>query len=217
MKKALILIIAGICLFQFSAISQKTLVGLCAGVTSSNMYGHVGGNDRRGDARAGFTLGMVLDAPIGKTKFSFQPGLHYVQKGMFTSKTPDVKEAVALRYADLHLNFVYYTKGTKSTRLYFGLGPSIGFNLPSKTVVITEDQRQETTISFGKEITDSYRGIDWGANGIIGVRFSCNVTFAVNYTFGLRNQLPDPGGDDILRNGCLGFRLGYFFPNGPRK
>src|SRR4030095_15301092 len=104
----------------------------------------------------------------------FQPGIHYIQKGAFTSKTAAVKEAVALRYAELMLNFIRYTKGT-STRLFFGLGPAIAFNLPSKTVVITEDARQETTITFGKETTDSYRGVDIGANGLLGIRFKCGL------------------------------------------
>jgi hypothetical protein len=216
MKKALILLIAGIYLFQLNAYAQKTLVGLTGGVTSSNIYGHVGGLDRRGDPRAGYTLGMLLEAPIGKTKWSFQPGLHYMQKGMYTSKTSTVKNAVALRYAEFHFNFVHYTKG-KANRMYFGLGPTLGLNLPSKTVVITDNSRTATSISFGKEGSDTYRGADWGANGIIGVRFKNNITFAVNYTFGLRNLLPVAGEDDVLRNGCLGFRLGYFFKNATKK
>ena len=131
MKKALILIIAGVCLLQINGLSQKTEVGITGGITFSNMYGKKGGVDTRGDARTGFTVGMLVDAPIGKTNWSFQPGIHYVQKGAFTSKTSTTKQAIALRYAEFLVNFVHYTKG-KATRLYFGLGPSLGLNLPSK-------------------------------------------------------------------------------------
>ena len=216
MKKALILIIAGICLFQLKGLSQKSVVGITGGVGVSNIYGHIGGNDTRGDSRAGFTLGMVLDAPIGKTLWSFQPGLHYVQKGDYESKTSSTKVAAALRYAEFDLNFVHYTKG--ATRFYFGIGPYVGLNLPSKMVTITDASRIETSISFGKEGADKFRGVDFGANGIIGMRFKSNITFAINYAFGIRNLIPQPeGNDDVLRNGYLGFRLGYFFKNAPKK
>ena len=212
MKKALILIIAGVCLLQINGLSQKTQVGLVGGITFSNLNGKMGGLDIHNDGRAGMTVGMIVDAPIGKSGFNFQPGLHYVQKGAYTSKTSTTKEAVALRYAELVLNFIHYTKSS-SAKLYFGLGPAIAFNLPSKKVVITEDARQETTITFGKELTDSYRGVDIGANGLMGIRFKCGLIAAVNYTYGLRNLIPNPSGDDVVRNGCASIRIGYLFRN----
>lgn len=213
MKKALILFLAGVCLFQINGLSQKTQVGLTAGATFSNIYGHISALDTRGDSRAGFTLGMLVDAPIGKTRWSFQPGLHYMQKGKTSDKTPNSHLATALRYAEFDLNFVHYTKG--ANKLFFGAGPYLGLNLPSKTVLVTDESRIETNLLLGNEASDSYRGVDYGANGIIGVRFKCNVTFSANYAFGMRNLIPKPNqaGDDILRNGCLGFRLGYIFKN----
>jgi len=215
MKKALILIIAGVCLLQINGLSQKTQVGLTGGITFSNLNGQMGGQDLHNDGRAGMTLGMIVDAPIGKSGFNFQPGIHYVQKGAFTTKTATVKEAVALRYAELILNFIHYSKGS-STRLYFGLGPAIAMNLPSKKVVITEDSRQETTITFGKDVGDSYLGLDYGVNALMGLRFKCGMIASVSYTLGLRNLLPEPSGDDALRNGYIGIRLGYIFKNAPK-
>ena len=215
MKKALILIIAGLCLFQITGFSQNTRVGITGGATWSNVYGQINGLDQRGEARMGFTLGMIVDAPIGKTKWAFQPGLHYMQKGFVTDKTPTSKTAIALRYAEFDFNFVHYTKG--ATALFFGAGPYLGLNLPSKTVVITDDARLESNLTFGKEETDTYRGVDYGANGIIGLRTKCNFYFAVNYAFGIRNIIPNPAPDDHLRNGCAGVRIGYIFPNSPAK
>src|SRR5690242_9030103 len=132
MKKALILIIAGLCLIQIKGLSQKTQVGLTGGATNSNINGRMNGGDTHNDGRWGFTVGMIVDAPIGKTLWSFQPGVHYVQKGTFTSKSNNSSVADALRYAEFQLNFVHYTKSAK-TKLYFGLGPAIALNLPSKT------------------------------------------------------------------------------------
>jgi hypothetical protein len=212
MKKALILIIAGVCLLQINGLSQKTQVGLVGGITFSNLNGKMGGLDIHNDGRAGMTVGMIVDAPIGKSGFNFQPGLHYVQKGAYTSKTSTTKEAVALRYAELVLNFIHYTKSS-SAKLYFGLGPAIAFNLPSKKVSISDNTRSETTITFGKELTDSYRGVDFGVNGLLGSRFKCGLIASISYTYGVRNLIPIPSGDDAIRNGCAAIRLGYIFKN----
>ena len=218
MKKVVFLFLTTACLFQLSGLAQKAQVGITAGTSFANIYGNLNGQDNRGKPRAGFTTGLIVDAPIGKSNFSFQPGIHYVQKGKYTVKTDAVKEADALRYADLVLNFVHYTKGSK-TRLFFGLGPQLGFNLPSKKVKIEDDKRSELrSISFGKTVANDYRGIDYGVNGLMGLRFSKGVYFSVNYTFGLRNIVPAPSGDDKLRNGYIGVRLGYLFPaNQPEK
>lgn len=213
MKKVIFFFLTAVCLFQFRGIAQKSQVGITTGVTSSNIYGNKGGIDTRYDARAGYTVGLVVESPIGKSKFAFQPGIHYVQKGGYTVNDAVSKEADALRYADVVFNFVHYTKGS-GVRLYFGLGPQIGLNLPSKKVKIVDGKINELrSISFGKTVADDYRGIDWGINGLAGLRFKNGIFFSVNYDFGLRNIIPVPSGDDRLRNASLGFRLGYFFPN----
>ncbi len=211
MKKALILIIAGICSFQINGFSQKTQVGLTGGITSSNIYGNKNGLDQRGDSRTGMTLGMFVDAPIGKTRWAFQPSLNYMQKGKNDQINPDTKNATALRYAELDLNFVHYTKG--ANKLFFGAGPYLALNLPSKTVLITPGNRIETTLLLGKDPSNTYKGADYGANGIIGVRMKCGFVLTANYSLGLRNMIPKPSGDDVLRNGTLGFRIGYIFKN----
>jgi outer membrane protein OmpA-like peptidoglycan-associated protein len=216
MKKVLFLFITASCLFQIQGFSQKAQVGIAGGASVSNVYGRLGGLDNRGDSRTGFTAGLVVDAPIKKSNISFQPGIHYVQKGKYTLKTEAVKEADALRYADLLLNFVAYIGKPGKTRLFIGLGPQLGFNLPSKKIREEDGVKSELrSINFGNTAAADYRGIDYGANGLLGIRFRSDIFFSVNYTFGLRNLIPEVlvNGDDHLRNGSLGFRLGYFFKN----
>ena len=218
MKKVLFLFITAACLIQINAFAQKSQVGITGGISASNIYGQVGGVDKRGDVRTGLTIGMLVDAPIGKTNFSFQPGIHYVQKGTYTTKTEILKEADLLRYADLIANFVYYLGSKDKNRLYVGLGPQIGFNLPSKKIRIQNDERTEVrNIAFGDTEFDDYQDLDFGVNALAGVRFKKGIIFSVNYTFGIRNIIPVPKGDDHLRNGSLGVRLGYFFSNTPRE
>jgi hypothetical protein len=218
MKKVLFLFIIAACLLQINAFAQKAQVGITGGITPSNIYGEVGGLDKRGDVRTGLTVGMLVDAPIGKTNFSFQPGIHYVQKGTYTNKTNTVKEADLLRYADLIANFVYYLGGKDKNRLYFGLGPQIGFTLPSKKIKIEDGETTEVrNIAFGDTEFDDYNNLDYGANVLAGVRFKNGIIFSVNYTFGLSNIMPTPTGDDHLRNGSAGIRIGYFFSNTPKE
>ena len=191
MKKVLFLFITAACLFQINALAQKAQVGLASGVSVSNVYGRAGGLDTRGEARLGFTGGLLVDAPLGKSNISFQPGIHYVQKGGYTTKTEILKEADALRYADLVLNFIHHIGNKNKTRLFLGLGPQIGFELPSKKIKIENDERTEVrNIAFGKGILDDFRGLDYGANFLMGLRFKNGMFFAVNYTLGLRNQDP---------------------------
>jgi hypothetical protein len=216
MKKVLLLFITAAYLLPISSYAQKAKVGLTGGVSVTNVYGNLNNMDTRGEARAGYTAGLVVDAPIGKSNFSFQPGIHYVQKGKFTLKNEAVREADALRYADLILNFILHAGKRQGAHIIFGLGPQLGFNLPSKKISVEDNERRELrSITFGNTAANDYRGIDWGANGLVGVMINKCLGISVNYTFGIRNLVPEEriNGDDHLRNGATGIRVTYFFPN----
>lgn len=222
MKKVLFLLAVAVLFFQASGFSQKTRVGVTAGITNSNMYGTVGGATFKGNPKAGVTVGMLLESPIGKTKFSFQPAVSYVQKGYVISETNAAKSWAALRYVDLDFNFLLNSKG--KTTFYFGLGPSVGFDLPSSFVTKTnnatainpdpspEFSRAATKIKFGDEPLDNFRGLDFGINGMAGFRLAKGFSLSVNYNFGLRN-IATKGTPDELSNGYVGVRLGYLFKN----
>lgn len=223
MKKVLFLLAVAVFFLQAPGFAQKSRVGITAGITTANMYGHVGGKDLRDAGKTGITAGLILETPICKSRWSFQPGLHYTQKGRILTETSDVKSWLALRYADLHLNFLYNSKG--KTTFFIGGGPTLGMDLPSykrtKTSNATasnlnpdpEFSISETKIKFGKDKLDDLRGLDYGVNIMIGFRMRKGYYFAINNTFGLRNIAPNNGTDDRIRNGCLGFRIGYLFNN----
>ncbi|MBL7745841.1 MAG: outer membrane beta-barrel protein [Chitinophagaceae bacterium] len=222
MKKILFLLAVAVFFLQASGFSQKTRVGITAGITTANMYGTVNDKTLKDDSKTGITAGLIVDAPIGKSRFSFQPGVHYTQKGRTLAETGDDKSWLALRYADVHLNFLYNSKG--KTTFFVGLGPSVGLDLPSYRVTKTsnataanldpdpEFSRSETKIKFGKDKLDDLKGLDYGFNMLGGFRTRKGYYFALNYTFGLRNIAANESGDDI-KNGCFGFRIGYLFNN----
>ena len=207
MKKTIFILLAA-CFFQ-AAIAQKSRVGITGGVTTSNIYDNIEGNDKT-DAKWGSTFGLILEAPLCG-KFSFQPGAHYVQKGAIISETSEEKISIALRYAELHCNFLYNTKG-KDGGIFAGLGPVLSFAMPSKRVTDNDEGTSEQALSFGNEPIDDLRGVDYGANGILGYRGKKGLLLAFNYTLGLRNINPG-GGEPKIKSGSFGIRLGYLFNN----
>lgn len=216
MKKSFVLLLAVVAGLSVSAQKSKARVGISGGMTTSNIYGRVGGFDTRGDVRLGYTAGMIVDAPIKGSKLTFQPGVHYVQKGMYTTKSDIYREAHAMRYADLLLNLVMKHGKEGKARFYWGVGPQVALNLPSKVVQWDNgDKKELRRISFGETALNDYQGIDYGANGLMGVELKNGITMSINYTLGLRNIYPDGKrvNDDRLRNGCFAVRVGYFFKN----
>lgn len=223
MKKTLFLLAVAVLSLQVSVFSQKTRVGVTAGITTSNMYGTISDKDIRDASKTGITVGFYVETPIGKSHFSFQPGVHYMQKGRVTEETEKVKSWVALRYADVNLDFLYNSKG--KTTFFFGLGPSIGLDLPSTFITRTNNStaannnpdpkysRSEKKVLFGKEVLDNYKGLDYGVHLQGGFRINKGLLFSLNYTFGLRNIASEGAPNDNIKNGAFAVRFGWLFKN----
>jgi hypothetical protein len=212
MKKAIFFLIIFSFSLSITGFSQKSRVGLSGGVTNSNMNRKVSGNEQTGKGLTGFMASMIIETPIAR-HLSFQPHLAYVRKGMRV-KTPPFTSAdtsIQLRYVDLPLNLIY-TTGKKMT-FYVGGGPCFSFNLPSQRVVEVGGAKSNTEIAFGEEAKSDFKGFDYGANILIGLRLLKGYFISVNYTQGLRNIMPIEKGDDKINNNYLGIQLGYLFNN----
>jgi|CXWL01.1.fsa_nt_gi hypothetical protein len=214
MKKIIFMLAASVFCFQIAGLSQ-TRVGLSAGVTSANMKGKV-----EGDRKGGLITSLVLDAPIGKSKnFCFHPSLSYVQKGI-VEPHPDgtliEKQYVALRYAELTTDFLYYIHGAKGGSFYIGAGPSVAFNIPSKKVSVTDGTKTARDINFGSTPENDFRGVDYGADFATGYRTKGGFFVSLNYNHGIRNLVTE-GTAGHLRNNYIGVQLGVFLNNGGAK
>jgi len=210
----IIVLFAAIITVQATAQAPKARVGVTGGVTIANLYGEYSGVNTDYSSKTGFTTGLIVDAPIGKSRFSFQPGLHYIQKGAVISETKDQKVSYALRYAELALNVMYKTPGTKGVQIIAGLGPSVDMNLPSKKVTkLSDDSKTEETLILGNEGAAVIKGIDWGLGGTAGLQFRNGAFITFNYTHGLRNLVPLENGNDAVRNSCMAIRLGWLIKN----
>jgi hypothetical protein len=212
MKKVFFILFVSVVCLQLPGLAQKSKVGFTAGISVSNMVDTFRVSQKSGSNLTGYTVGLVVEVPLGKSRFNFQPGLHFMQKGKVLEETDTKKTSVALRYADVDLNFVYTTKGTK-VKYFVGAGPSVGLNLPSKKVTILGKIKSEDNITFGNTGVENYKGIDYGVNFIGGFNLGCGFYTAASYTLGIRNIVSDKNSTNSIRNSCFALRFGYFFKN----
>jgi len=218
MKKAFLMFAVSVLFLQLT-YAQKTRAGVMGGATFSKMSGELGGNENGYQTKVGYTIGFLIDAPIN-AKFSFAPGLHYVQKGTLQrppAGTLITKSYIALRYAEFNANFIYKASGTKGN-FFAGAGPSIDMNLPSKKGTMIEKDKTETDIVFGKTIEKDLAGIDYGVNLLLGYRLNCGFFASVNYNRGFRDLRPvDASGPEQINNSYFGIQIGWLFQNKETK
>lgn len=212
MKKIFFILFVCIFCLQLPGFSQKSRVGVTGGMTISNMTDTFRVANKTGSSKYGFKLGMFMDIPLGKSRFTFQPGVDYVQKGKVLEKTKAKKTSIGLRYAELQLNFIYNTKGAKGN-FFAGAGPAFSFGLPSKQTTKIGSVRSSANISFGNDATDAYNGIDYGVNFTAGYKLKCGFFVAANYTLGIRNIVSNENSDNKVRNGCFGLSAGFLVNN----
>lgn len=220
MKKLIFIFSLFTICFSTAALSQKARVGVTGGLNFANLSRTIGGLDKDGDYRIGLIGGMLVDFPICKKgHISFQPDLRYTQKGAAEKLlTPVIENYTALRYAELAPNFVYNFNTKKGSTFYMGAGPYLSFPLPSKTVTHTAGSPNVLTdISFGNAVANDLKGVDYGADFVMGFRIKNGIFVSANYTQGARNLVPNdvldlPGkGNDKIKNISFGLRVGFLF------
>lgn len=211
MKKFLFSLVLFLLCLQYAGFSQKSRVGISAGAAFARMHSSEEEVNDLQSSSTGYTAGIFVETPLANN-FSFQPGLHYVQKGTKTEEDGD-GITIALRYAEMTFNFLYNTNGERGG-FFFGLGPTFSAHLPSK--IITESGGAETTsdLKFGNTDADDIRGFDYGANIIAGVKTTGGFVLSVNYTRGFRNLIPGDDEGQKLSNTVFAVKIGLLFKNG---
>ncbi|HMU44956.1 MAG TPA: porin family protein [Chitinophagaceae bacterium] len=213
MKRIFIILSLALFCLQIPGMAQKTRVGIEAGATIANLYGKIDGVTTDYNSKGGFTAGLLIDAPIGKSRFSFRPGVSYVQKGASVNKTVDQELIWATRYANFDMTFAYQTKGAKGVTILAGLGPSVSLNLPSKKITKTRDAKTEENLVMDKESPAEIKGIDYGATGFAGLQMKNGAFLTVSYNYGIRNLIPEKDPVDELRSGCVSIKIGILLRN----
>lgn len=206
--KKLLLLIAVFTIVKTQA--QKIRIGFTTGVAVANYKSKVDGNTESGNAKVGFTAGVLADIPVGN-HLSFQPALNFVQKGTKDEQTyGGVTEKIKLNIncIELPLNFLYNSRGKKGN-FFVGAGPSLAFALSGKAKYDDGTNKLSEKIKFGSGDEDFMKAVDLGANFIAGYAIQNGISFCLNYNAGLNNLFPHGSADGSLRSNYFGVRLGY--------
>ena len=213
MKKSFFIFTAFLFCFQISGMSQKSRVGVQGGFSVAHLNTTINGTKEDNHSLIGLTFGMLVDVPVSRN-IVFRPNLNYVQKGKWLHTGGGINRAKVtdeLRHAEMSLNFLYKISGGDGS-FYFGLGPSVDFNVPSKRITKKNQIKTTTDINFGNTNSENYRGFNYGANILAGVGLSKSLFLAANYNQGLRNLFTGTTKGKI-RSSYFGLQLGYLVKN----
>ncbi|HEY9046312.1 MAG TPA: porin family protein [Ohtaekwangia sp.] len=173
-----------------------------AGLSLSKIHG----NDASGtDSKAGLTLGVGFNLPLGEGAFSIQPELNYIQKGFKASEDGGT--------AKLNLNYLELPVLVKAsfgdvTKFYVNAGPSIAYGLSGKVSYEEGNMKFSSKVKFGdgdaEDIVYINNKIDLGVQFGGGVLIAGKVMVDVRYGLGL-TKLSD---DTEVKNGGFQFTVG---------
>jgi OOP family OmpA-OmpF porin len=204
----LLIIAAGI---GGSGVQAQVRLGILGGLHSSNIMetNSLPGWDtsvrKYLSARSGFELGIIVEVPLGRSGFYFQPALTYVTKGRQYSRNNDSiaalnsdtiynKSSVNLSYIEIPLDVTYKMALTGNGRnsFFVSAGPYVAFinggNTTTQSLTSNPEQFNSETdpVTVGKA-PDSYKTVDIGLNGKVGFELG-NIMLDLYYSRGLTNM-----------------------------
>lgn len=184
MKKSSVFVSA-LLLFVYGAKSQsrfavKTGLNL-ANQTKTISIPQVPGIQQNTKSLIGYQFGVVYKTILSKKLFlSAEPAFSVIGSSMTLLGSDGDSYATdeKLGYIELPLTFQYSLK-----KLYFGVGPSMGFKLFSKLSGF-ENRTFDIT---------SYKFIDAAGNFLVGYSLSKKIDLNARYSYGFMNIIKDPG------------------------
>lgn len=193
------------------AIQAQVRLGILGGLHSSNILetNSLPGWDTAVKnfmrSKSGFQLGFILEVPLGRSGFYFQPAITYITKGRqymrnddsITSVYTDTiynKSSVNLSYIEIPLDVTYKVALTPNGRnsLFFSAGPYVSFfnsgNVTTSSMTSTPDQynSESDPVAVGKA-PGAYKTVDIGLNGKVGFELG-NIMVDLYYSRGLTNM-----------------------------
>ena len=201
MKKIILAAFLAAGTFFTASAQSKTTFGVSAGVNFAKITASVDGVSGSGSSGSltSFSVGVFADAPLGQN-FSIQPGLYYTGKGAGSDDGSDAK--LKLNYLQVPVNFLYNAP-FGGGKFFVGAGPYIGIGLNAKAT----GEGESADLEFGTDV----KRTDFGATGLLGVRFDNGLLLKANYDLGLSNILPDNEVGVSSKNRVIGLSVGFTF------
>ena len=205
------------------SVNAQNRIGLQAGTTFSTYNEEFPNNtERKSDSKFGFTVGAVADVDFGN-QVSFRPELNFIQKGGEQKYKPspnsNFQEELTLNYIQLSPNFIYNFGGTNG-KLFIGVGPELSFGLGGKSKtelttsgVIGSTSTSKTNVKFDSDKSSGnvrhLKSVDYGANALLGYKFSNGLFLTGGYTAGLNNLSNED--NSSFKTGGFNAKIGYLF------
>jgi Outer membrane protein beta-barrel domain len=195
--------------------------------------GHIGfnlqnitGKDNLGTAvtyKASPALSIGIDAEIPLAEaFYLQAGLTFAKKGASSPAPTGVSAAdgtgkINLSYLEVPIAFVYKPE-MSGGKLIVGFGPYFGFGVGGSANANSKSTTQSVKFKNTVLLTDPtnvlfFRGLDAGANFVVGYELSSKVSLALKAQLGLVNINPKfdtlPNDKAAISNTGFGLVVGY--------
>jgi OOP family OmpA-OmpF porin len=213
MKKVMALLLISI--FFFNGTDAQVRLGLLGGFHSASVIEHnnIPGWDtttkKNYSSRSGIQIGVLLDIPLGHSRWYFQPGILYTAKGRQYSKTNDSatiyttdtvysKQTLNISYIDIPLNFTYKLpiSANHLNSFFVSAGPYISFFYSGKVTLQnlqysnSKYSSVDNSLSVGKG-AGQYQTVDMGVNARAGLELG-NVVLSGYFSQGLTNFYTAP-------------------------
>ena len=226
MKKPIFLFIAFIYCCYFSHSQMRLALaggGHTASVNETNNLPNWGNLKNKYSARPGAHFGFIADLQLGiKSKFYFQPGIIFHNKGRKFSNTYDtavynysrIQQNQFINYIDAPLNLVYKIPMGDKTKFFIGGGTYISFfyNGVEKTETFLKAGKVTTVENTDLPVGNApgkYQTWDLGINGTAGIEFG-KFFIAANYSRGLSDFYQPASYDGSLKHQVIGGTIGIF-------
>jgi Outer membrane protein beta-barrel domain len=162
--------------------------------------------------KTGLTVGFLGDIVLTE-KFSFQPGINFIQKGGKESSTTfgiTLESSTTLNYLELPLNFVYNAPAG-SGYFFAGLGPVLGYGMNGKAKIKVSTGGETTQdVKFGSGAGET-KPFEFSGNVLAGYELSNGIFITANYNIGISNLINNPPSNSSSKNRYFGIKLGYKF------
>ena len=169
-------------------------------------------------SKTGISLGVLLDIPIGKSNFYFQPGINYSAKGRQYNRNYDTSNlamapntayplnqsyVLKLGYIEMPLNIAYKIpfSASRKSSFFISAGPYLAFIYSSTKSNSSLTVKNDTTLNYQANSEDllvgnavnKYKTLDVGVNAKAGFELG-NVILSCYASRGLTNFYTSPYG-----------------------
>jgi outer membrane protein W len=218
---ALLILVSATAQAQKNAKDAKNTDRITFGAHAGVNFQNITGKDPLGIALTNamtprFNAGVDAQIPLAEA-FSIQVGVTFAQKG--AKSTAGTVTKTALSYVEVPITFVYKPE-IGDGNLIVGFGPYFGYGVAGKTTFsngTTSNVKFKNTVTLTDVLAGIgyVKGLDAGANFVVGYQLSSNISLALKAQLGLVNISPKydalPNDKASLSNVGYGLSVGYRF------